>query len=56
MAQKERKSITILKASYFLPLPLWQRICVFAVYVPIVGMILPLVAVVMACVLFHDCL
>jgi hypothetical protein len=41
---------------YFLPLPLWQRICVFAVYVPIVGMILPLVAVVMACVLFHDCL
>src|SRR5438067_2517806 len=43
-------------ALFFLPLPLWQRASVFVLYVPVVGIILPYAAVVIACLVFHDCL
>ncbi len=43
-------------AIFFLPHALWKRVFVFVVYVPIVGVVLPLAAVVIACIVFHDCL
>jgi hypothetical protein len=43
-------------AIYFLPLPLWQRVYAFIVYVPIVSLILPVASLFVACFLFHDCL
>jgi len=43
-------------ALFFLPHDLWKRVFGFLVYVPVVSVILPVAAVYIACIVFHDCL
>jgi len=43
-------------ALFFLPHALWKRVLGFLVYVPVVSIILPIAAVYIACIVFHDCL
>src|SRR5438552_8008474 len=43
-------------ALFFLPVPLWQRVLSFVLYAPIAGVVTLIVALSIACYIFHDCL
>jgi hypothetical protein len=43
-------------AIFFLPYPLWQRVFAFVLYAPIAGVVTLIVALSIACYVFHDCL
>jgi hypothetical protein len=43
-------------ALFFLPYPLWQRVLAFVLYAPIAGVVTLLIALSIACSVFHDCL
>ena len=43
-------------AIFFLPYPRWQRVLAFVLYAPIAGVVTLIVALSIACYVFHDCL
>jgi hypothetical protein len=43
-------------ALFLLPVPLWQRVLSYVVYAPIAGVLTFIVAVSIACYVFHSCL